>query len=293
MRSKFMQTQHEKYYNSNLVERFNKVIIIAILLLGVLGHLFTIISLNFPWITLLMGSFDGRSWLEHNYFPNSFYFGINFSLTNSYPIESVFGLIITIGLVLIWWKKPIRIFSSIITLGVLILPSRIINLLIILVRNRCSLSVSAIPEFFLFGCWVRSGAFINLSATIFLILMVGLSFLGLALQNNKNNKVKVVDVRGVSIVSFCSLLPLVPLTLPLYFDSYYSPHILILITVSLLLTTFIKDFYSRNFIIPLYLTILGVELFLTEKEFRYFFSPSPFSYSVTLCFYYFWVIYFI
>ena len=248
--------------NAKLIKR---VIIITTLILGITGYLLSIISLYFPWGSTITKSLNGGRWQTNFYFND--FFGHRF-IVNSVYIDGMFGIMILIGLVIIWWKNNTQVFSSFITLGVLSIPVRFFYTLVFFVRYSKGICGSVIPEYNVIGCWTELGAYVNLTATIFFLFMGGLSILGFILFRNEVLKQRVFDVKGNSIIYVCALS-----LISLVFFSTYSfhesgdfyPHIvLILITVVILVSSFIKDIFSRNIIIPSYLMVLGIELILPE-----------------------------
>lgn len=255
-----MHIQWKRHNEVNLVEN---IIVIIALFLGIIGQIILILSLFFPWRLYCVCHISNGCWFDKLsfslLFSNEFY-------PLSYLIEIVFGLMITIGLFLIWWRKRIQLFSSLIVIGIMILPSRIFILLLFFVKYDFTFGHFIISswEYYLKDSWGDIGAYMNLTATIFLIIMVGLSILGLILSKNKINKSRVYDVKGISVVCLCSLLVISPVFLSNYSWVEEGRSFFILITIPLLLTTFIKDTYSRKIIIPIFMMILGIELLLPE-----------------------------
>lgn len=252
----------KRFDKSNIVE---DIISIIALFLGIIGQIFLILSYYFPWGSTYTCDMNNGCWTDRISFSSFFFYGSVY-MGISFLIESVFWLMITIGLALIWWRKQLQIFSSLITIGILILPIKGFFLLLFFIKYQGQFCWNMIPEYFVRGCWNDFGVYMNLTAIILNILMVGLSILGLVLRKKEKDISRGYDVKGISIVSFCSFL----VVSPVFFSNYsYSesgrlyPHIFfIIISITLLLTNFIKDKHSRNIIIPLFITILGIGLFL-------------------------------
>lgn len=259
------------------VQFVEQTIAITALLLGVIGQMLLILSLFFPWRSNYSCDLNKGCYYSKISFSYFFYGEFN---SLSFLIESVFGLMITIGLFIIWWRKQTQIFSSLITLGILILPVKIFVLLLFFIKFGDRFSYNMIPEIFVRDCWNDIGAYMNLTATIFLIIMVGISILGLFLRKNKKNTSRVYDIKDISAICLFSLLVITP-----SFFEWVSvfPHIyIILIAITLLLTSFIRDDFSRNTIIPLFIMILGIEILVPYLPFLQHPSNYEFRFNIFL-----------
>ncbi|MFX1457236.1 MAG: hypothetical protein ACFFDB_17865 [Promethearchaeota archaeon] len=253
------QIQLKRFKQGNLIKDISAFIL---LFFGIIGYVLLLISLYLPWRSIITLDMNNGTWVSHIYYFD--FLGNNFT-TISLLIESIFGLIIIFGLVLNWGRRKLHTLPSLITFGILVLPRRIFELLLFLIIFKYDGYGSAIPEYFVLDYWDGIGFYINLTATIFFIVMIIFAILGYKLFNIKHETSRVNFEKENSIITFSSLLILFCNSLHPYFYSHYV--ILIPISISLLLTTFVKDVYSRNIIIPISMVLLGIELYLSDLQY--------------------------
>ncbi|MFX1317288.1 MAG: hypothetical protein ACFE9T_15605 [Promethearchaeota archaeon] len=286
----------------------NKPILSIIsLITGIIGFFLSTLSFFLPWYLInyvYSGNYDT---IYHIYFyPMNLYQSF-YSLL----FGNIFGLLMIIIMILSWKKEKVRIFSSLMIIGILSL-TLIIESAVIFYKFEPSAILLAIYTRIYKGYSI--GFYLNLIAIIFIIFMIGFSFLGYFIferpqKGSRKQEISEIQTQSLFNLSFLTLIVIL-FNLPtrFYDDSYFYTAIrndelsLILVTTGMLSITIIdpknhiKSLISSFLIISLVMIILrqiiSLEYWFRRNSSFLLTIPHFFFYEIILILIFFSFIFF-